>query len=183
MKEGFKMCDKEYKLMKDFGELVPGMVFKSKCGTNLVVNDILNSNVISVYTENPKDPEPANWFTRLEPKVKLIYDPRVVKTDSDKIKEKISEHKKQIEILEKELEKESLKNVFKIGSVYRIENKNKEAFLINVTLVCDDHIWGCHLDGYTRKVMYSDISKVWTISDLKSCFWNNSEHLIFERKD
>lgn len=42
------MCDKEYKLMKDFGELVPGMVFKSKCVTNLVVRDILNSNVISV---------------------------------------------------------------------------------------------------------------------------------------
>lgn len=117
--------------------------------------------------------------------VKLIHDPRedIKKSVSESILEKISEHKSQISILEKELEKESLKNVFKNNLIYKIENKSKEVFLVSVISVCDDCIWGAHVDGYTRKIMYSDILYVWLVPDLKNCFWKDSNNIVFQRKE
>lgn len=115
MKEGFEMSDKGYKLMKEFGELVPGMVFKSNVGTNLVVRDILNSNVISVYTDNAKDPKPANWLARFEPKVKLIYDPREVVKKSVSMCEQNNEHGNDYKLL-KEFGELVLGMVFKINN-------------------------------------------------------------------
>lgn len=167
----------EYKLLKDFGELVPGMIFKSQSGSKLNVVGV-NDNCVEFNFdyEDINLTWTINMFTSF---YKLIHDPRPVQKT---IQEKISEHKLQIEILEKELEKESLKNVFKKNLFYRIENKSKEIVLISATLICDDRVWGVHVDGCTRKIMYSDISIVWLIPDIEHCFWRDVRSIVFQKK-
>lgn len=192
MKGSFKMSEQNdgYKLLKDYGELVPGMVFEMYPHNSDKPKSILNIDYVGVDKGRVVIGWPVGGKRFISAVIghngsyKLIHDPREVvnKSASESILKKISEHKSQISILEKELEKESLKNVFKIGSVYRIENKSKEAFLISVNLICDDCVWGVHVDGYARKIIYSDILNVWLVSDLKNCFWKNSKDIVFERK-
>lgn len=179
MKEGFKMRDKEYKLMKDFGKLVPGMVFQIESGRSFSIVDIYSERIMSLKWEHLSQLCTGNINLELE--VKLIYDPRVVKKTLEvEIREKISEHKKQIEILEEELKNQSLKNVFKIGSVYRIQTSHS-LFICKVLKLNNNYLEFVGTESnHAKQIQYSEIVKVFNLVCLDDMF--KYVNPIFERK-
>lgn len=168
----------EYKLLKDFGELVPGMRFISDDGWDLnmlsvgfdkFVGRFIHYNLTGTTTFYNQT-QSVGGFTH---KYKLIHDPRPTQNiiHEKTIQEKISEHKFQIEILEKELEKESLKNVLEIGSVYRISDICDRSYICKVLSLNDlSFDYMTTEDNSTRLLRYVEVKKIFKICSLDDMF-------------
>lgn len=168
----------EYKLLKEFGELFPGMKFKSPNNDIYIVIvpfRIGGFHGVDESTGCKFDFVPGIFIDKLA----LIHDPR--KKNEMSIQEKINDHKKQIEILEKELQKESLKNVFVKDQYYKIKTKD-DTFICKFGMSDFDKsfIWVECVDRFTRKISTNDIQKVWHVENLKDVFGFCNP--IFERK-
>lgn len=168
----------EYKLLKDFGELVPGMIFENEDGEEIHIVEM--SKGYLMY-KNEFDRTFIVSVNLVDRKLKLIHDTRPVQKT---IQEKISEHKFQIEILEKELEKESLKSIFIVGGFYKLEyqrNINSE----KITHICkcypstDKEVCLRNQNG-TRIQPNKFMRKVWKLLFLNDMFDDNNP--IYEKK-
>lgn len=176
----------EYKLLKDFGEIVPGMIFENYFHKLTVLSvrfDKFVGRFIDYKLSNGGLSNGGNGWRSVgcfERKYKLIHDPR--KKNEMSIQEKINDHKKQIEILEKELQKESLKNVFVKDQYYKIKTKD-DTFICKFGMSDFDKsfIWVECVDRFTKKFSTDDIQKVWHVENLKDVFGFCNP--IFERKD
>lgn len=172
-----KGCEmNEYKFLREFGEIVPGMIFENDGNDVIHILEVDGSDIVYSSPNTSRSKVSLHDFTRV---LKLTHDPRPAKKS---IQEKINDHKKQIEILEKELQKESLKNVFSKDQYYKIKTKDN-------TFICkfgmhdfdNNSIWIERVDRYTKKISTDDIQKVWHVENLKDVF--GFCETVFERKD
>lgn len=177
----------EYKFLREFDEIVPGMlfeIFESEDRNRIKIVSKTNRNCLRElwinYTLEGDGQIRSDNMMHMGDKFKLIYDPRQAPQKSTQ--EKIAEHKKQIEILEKELQKESLKNVFSKDQYYKIKTKD-DTFICKFGMSDFDNnsIWIERVDRYTKKISTDDIQKVWHVENLKHVF--GFCETVFERKD
>lgn len=155
----------EYKLLKDFGELVPGMIFENEDGEEIHIVEM--SKGYLMY-KNEFDRTFIVSVNLVDRKLKLIHDTRPVQKT---IQEKISEHKFQIEILEKELAKESLKSLLEIGSVYRISDISDRSYICKVLSLNDlSFDYMTTEDNSTRLLRYVEVKKIFKICSLEDMF-------------
>lgn len=140
----------EYKLLKDFGEIVPEMIFENDSGDKIYIINV-ECDGISYSSPNYKDNKVSiHNFTRV---LKLIYDPR------NKSKEDIQKDI-QKEICQKESELASLKeklkelNKFKFvkGKFYKVRFDDKVLYGYYDGVVFNNFgnvYWVHHYDTYT----------------------------------
>lgn len=136
----------EYKLLKDFGELVPGMIFENDSGDKIYIINVECDGISYSSPNYSNNKVSIRDFSRV---LKLIYDPR------NKSKEDI-----QKEICQKESELASLKeklkelNKFKFvkGKFYRVRFDDKYLFGYYDGIVFNNFgnvYWIHHYDTYT----------------------------------
>lgn len=156
----------EYKLLKDFGELVPGMIFENESGEEIHIVEMSRGYLIYKNEFDHSFIVSVNLVNR---KLKLIHVPRTVQKKT--IQEKISEHKLQIEILEKELENESLKSLLKIGSVYRVSDNSDRCYICKVLSLNNlSFNYMTTEDNTTRLLRYVEVKKIFKINSLEEMF-------------
>lgn len=169
----------EYKLLKEFSDIVPGMKFKAESNDVLLV--LRNENVgFFAWSET------THHIFLIHPNIcierfALIYDPRKGSNMID-IRERIEEHKKQIKILENQLQDDTLKNIFVYGNVYKIKRRNVSGTILAKfhKLSCDN-LYIIYFPGYgiEEEMLLSGIEKVWKIDNVNDLFVFNKP--IFER--